>query len=66
MTEKAMLKSFSPSSEFFSEKPCIKCSGEKYEVGHRKYKLCGLSIGELLVLSFEELLEWIEQIRDCV
>lgn len=64
MTEKAMLKSFSPSSEFFSEKPCIKCSGEKYEVGHRKYKLCGLSIGELLVLSFEELLGWIEQIRD--
>lgn len=42
----------------------MKCSGEKYEVGHRKYKLYGLSIGELLVSSFEGLLGWIEQIRD--
>lgn len=64
MTGNAMLKNFSPSSDFFSEKTCVKCDGEKYEVGHRKYKLCGVSIGELLVLSFEELLEWIEKVRE--
>lgn len=64
MTGKEMLKNFSPSSDFFSEKICEKCGGEKYEVNHRKYKLCGVSIGELLVLSFEKLLEWIEKIRE--
>lgn len=63
MTESAMLKSFSPSSDFYSEKPCRKCDGEKYEIGHRKHKISGLSIGELLVLSFDKLLGWIEKVR---
>lgn len=68
LTSVAMLKSFSPSSEFYSESPCKVCSGEKYEIGHRKYKLCGYSIGELLLLSFDRVVAWLTQIRkeyDC-
>ena len=68
MTEIPMLKSFAPNADFFSERACEKCNGEKYEIGHRKHKLCGLSIGEILVLSFEDLLKWIEKVRkayDC-
>lgn len=68
MTSVAMLKNFSPSDEFFSESPCEICAGEKFEIGHRKYKLCGYSIGELLLLSFDEILNWTKQLRieyDC-
>ncbi len=63
MTNVAMLKSFSPSAEFFSEKPCEKCFGEKYDVGHRKYKICNYSIGELLLLPFDKLLLWVSMVR---
>lgn len=68
MTDIPMLKTFAPNADFFSEQTCEKCSGEKYEIGHRKHTICGLSIGEILVLSFKDLLGWIEKVRaeyDC-
>lgn len=68
MTNIPMLKSFAPSADFFSEILCEKCCGEKYEIGHRKYKICGLSIGEILILSFDNLLRWIDRVKsehDC-
>lgn len=68
MTDIPMLKSFAPSADFFSEILCEKCCGEKYEIGHRKYKICGLSIGEILILSFDNLLKWIDRVKsehDC-
>ncbi len=64
MIEKPMLKSFSPSNDFYSELLCDKCNGEKYEVGHRKVKLCGYSIGELLLLDFKTIPKWIADVRE--
>lgn len=64
MTEKPMLKSFSPSNDFFSEILCDKCNGEKYEAGHRNAKICGYSIGELLLLEFEHLSKWVNDVRE--
>lgn len=69
MTETPMLKSFKPSPEFYSELKCEVCNGEKYEAGHRKNKICGYSIGEIMLLSFEEIIYWIKKIRktyDCI
>ena len=68
LTEKPMLKNFSPSSGFYSELPCEACGGQKFGHDHMKFKVCGLSIGELLLLPFEEVTDWIKRIRkeyDC-
>ena len=68
MNEMAMLKNFSPSSEFYSEVPCQDCSGEKFETNHRKHELCGYSIGEIMLQPFEKVSAWIEQLKkdyDC-
>lgn len=63
MTENAMLKTFSPSGEFFSEMKCEECNGEKYEASHRKLKICGYSIGEIMLLPFDRMIEWTENVR---
>lgn len=63
MTDVPMLKSFSPSADFFSELKCTSCSGEKYETGHKKHIVCGYSIGEVMLLSFSKLGEWIKQVE---
>ena len=68
MTSIPMLKGFLPGDEFFSESPCEVCSGEKFETNHRKHKLCGYSIGELMSLSFDCIVEWVKQLKkeyDC-
>jgi excinuclease UvrABC ATPase subunit len=64
MTGTPMLKRFSPSADFFSELPCAACQGEKFESGHREYKLCGYSVGEAMLLPFSELVIWIKAIRN--
>lgn len=63
LTEKSMLKDFSPSATFYSELPCDDCGGEKFEPGHKAYKICGLSIGEILLLPFDEINHWIKRIK---
>ncbi len=68
MLNMSMLKGFAPSDEFFSEAPCDMCDGEKYENEHRTHKVCGLSIGEIMLMPFSEMTAWIENVRgnyDC-
>lgn len=68
MTEVPMLKNFSPSAEYYSELKCDKCNGEKYEINHRKFKICGFSIGEILLQSFKTISQWVEKVKkeyDC-
>lgn len=64
MTDTPMLKNFSPSDSFYSPILCETCGGEKYSQDHREAKLCGFSIGELLLKSFDELLKWIETVNN--
>ncbi len=59
-----MLKGFSPSPEFFSEVQCKKCKGEKFEKSHNDYKVCGYSIGEIMIVPFEEITQWTKRIRE--
>ena len=59
-----MLKRFSPSATFYSELPCNVCNGEKFESGHRSYKLCGFSVGEVMLLPFSDMVVWIKKIRN--
>ena len=68
MRDIPMLKNFSPSAEFYSELSCDKCNGEKYEINHRKHKICGYSIGEIMMQSFETISDWVQKVRgkyDC-
>ena len=68
LNEKVMLKSFSPSSRFFSDKPCSQCNGEKFDISHRQHKVAGLSIGEVLTTPFCSLENWIDKVEktyDC-
>lgn len=64
----SMLKNFSPSDDFYSEIKCEKCNGEKYETGHKTYKICGYSIGEIMMMPFLDMASWIVKVRknyDC-
>ncbi len=64
----SMLKNFSPSDDFYSEIKCKKCNGEKYETGHKTYKICGYSIGEIMMMPFLDMASWIVKVRknfDC-
>lgn len=64
MTEKPMLKRFSPNNDFFSELLCDDCHGEKYEKEHRNKKICKYSIGELMLIPFDEVNKWIANVRN--
>lgn len=64
MTGTSMLKNFSPSDSFYSHILCDKCGGEKFSSAHREKKLCGFSIGELLLQPFEVLLKWVETVNN--
>lgn len=63
MTGIPMLKTFSPSPEFYSEVACQKCEGQKYEINHRKNKIAGYSIGEVMMLPFNQLLSWVNLVK---
>ena len=68
MTGKPMLKNYSPSKDFFSEFLCEYCHGEKFDEKHKVERLCGHSIGEVMMLPFDQLIEWISTLRveyDC-
>lgn len=64
MTGKAMLKSFSPNKDFYSELLCEWCHGEKFEEKHKADKICGYSIGEVMMLPFGKLVDWTSEIRE--
>ena len=63
MTGQRMLKNFAPSDCFFSEMKCNMCNGAKFEDNHRTYKLCGMSIGDVMLLPLEDIPQWISAIR---
>ena len=68
MLNTSMLKNFSPSDKFYSEIKCEKCNGEKYEAGHKTHKICGYSIGEIMMMPFFDIASWIVKVRknyDC-
>ena len=64
MTKKSMMGNFEPSSIFYTQIQCKDCHGEKYYSDHRNFKVENLSIGEVLCLSFTELLKWIEKVKE--
>lgn len=63
MLKKPMMVNFEPSSIFYTQVICKDCCGEKYSAEHRDYKVENLSIGEVLCLPLEELLQWIELVK---
>ena len=68
LSGEVMLKNFAPNSQFFSDKSCDECGGEKFEKSHRQYKVAGLSIGDVFTTPFHSLSSWIEEIEreyDC-
>ena len=64
LTDKPMLKNFSPSRSFFTEQLCEKCGGKKFENGHEKAKICGLSIGEVMLLHFKDVIGWLDTLKN--
>jgi excinuclease UvrABC ATPase subunit len=64
MTNIPMQPKFTPGKAFFTEKKCPICNGQKYSEEHRKVRLCGLSIGELMCTPFVNLNKWIKLARD--
>lgn len=63
LSNKPMLKNHSFSDEFYSELKCDKCNGEKFNSDHKKYKICGYSIGEIMILPFDMVSGWIDRVR---
>ncbi|MGP1603565.1 MAG: ATP-binding cassette domain-containing protein [Treponema sp.] len=63
MTGKAIMRKFEVPSQFYSEKTCSECNGEKYETHHRQFKIKGYSIGEVLCLDFKNLSIWIKELQ---
>lgn len=64
MTEQPMLKKFAPNPSFFSEVYCDECYGEKFSHSHRDKKICGYSIGELMLLRFDNFGKWILDVKE--
>ena len=60
---KRMMPDFNLSEKYYSDVICPDCSGEKYCIDKRKFKVCNKSIGEVLNLPFNELLVWLEHVK---
>ncbi|WP_260953286.1 hypothetical protein [Campylobacter sp. RM16187] len=56
MSDKPMMPNFNISDKFYSNTLCDYCCGKKYSKELDKYRLANLSIGELMTVSFNELL----------
>lgn len=57
MTEKPMMVNFVPSTQYFSDITCEYCHGKKYasQYDQDQYKLLGVSIGDFMIMPFEQL-----------
>lgn len=55
MTGKPMIAKFIPAAQFFSDKVCVGCQGEKYSPAHKKYTVSDISVGKFMTMPFEEL-----------
>jgi excinuclease UvrABC ATPase subunit len=63
LTDKPMLRDFSPNYKFYTETECPICNGKKYSTDHDNIKLFNLSIGELMCTPFSELNIWLKKIN---
>lgn len=64
MTNIPMMSNFSPNKDFFTDKICPACNGEKYSNKYRENKLMSLSIGELMSTSFSFLKEKLKSFKN--
>lgn len=62
MTGTPMLPSTSISESFYSDFVCKECQGEKYSKTYRELTVCGLSIGEVLNTTFDDIITWLNKI----
>ncbi|ADL26545.1 daunorubicin resistance protein [Fibrobacter succinogenes subsp. succinogenes S85] len=62
MTGVPMLRTSSISENYYSDFTCEECNGEKYAKKYRELTVCGLSIGEVLNKSFENVVEWASEV----
>ena len=63
MLKRPMMPNFEPGAIYYTQVQCKDCFGEKYSSEHRGFKIANLSIGEVLCLSFSDLLNWIETVK---
>lgn len=55
MTEQPMIVNFKLSPQYFSDTTCESCHGKKYSELYDQYKLHGVSIGDFMIMPFEQL-----------
>lgn len=55
LTGEPMIVGFTPRGQYYSDVECPCCYGRKYAPLYEQYKLCGLSIGQLMTTSFSQL-----------
>lgn len=63
LQDKRMMSDFTLTDNFYSDVVCPECSGEKFNIEKRKFKICKKSIGEVLNLPFSDLLKWLKEIE---
>lgn len=56
MTEKPMILKFTPSEQYFSDITCECCHGKKYSSKYDRYQILGVSIGDFMLMPFNQLL----------
>lgn len=64
MTNKVMLLNHKPSEKYYSDKICPVCCGMRYNSEHERYKVAGLSIGEMMTTPFQTLEEVFGKVED--
>ncbi|WP_336016849.1 hypothetical protein [Fusobacterium polymorphum] len=63
MTNIPMMLKFTPSKKFYSEKTCEYCQGKKYSEEYDKYKIFNISIGEFMLMPFENLYKHVQYLQ---
>lgn len=66
MTEKPMMPSFIPPQQYFSDITCECCKGKKYSSQHEQYKLIGISIGDFMIMPFDQLHQHIKKMMSSI
>lgn len=63
MCEKPLIVGANISDKYYSDALCPCCNGKKYASSQDKIKVCGLSIGEYMIMPFSDLLKINKSIR---
>lgn len=62
MTEQPMMIGFNMSPQYFSDITCEHCHGKKYADQYEQYKLQGVSIGDFMIMPFEQLQPYLQKL----